>query len=87
MKAISSALYAAFVIADNISVLSRLRFINVISEEAALALSNMLWLASLLSSIVSMSCKLVRLSIQEEELVKASSELSEKAQAKQLHYI
>ena len=71
MKAISSALYAAFVIADNISVLSRLRFINVISEETTLALSNMLWLASLLSSIVSMSCKLVRLSIQEEELVKA----------------
>lgn len=70
MKGISSALYAAFIVTDNISVLSRLRFINIISEETALALSNILWLASLISSIVCMSCKLVRLSIKEEELVK-----------------
>lgn len=86
MKAATSALYAAFILADNISVLSRLRFVNVISEEAALAFANVLWLASLLSSIVSISSKLLRLSIVEEELVKMP-DLSEKAYAKQLSYI
>ena len=87
MKAVTSALYAAFILADNISVLSRLRFINVISEEAALAFANVLWLASLLSSIVSISSKLLRLSIVEEELVKTTPDLSEKAYAKQLSYV
>lgn len=91
LKIVSNVLYGLFIAVDNISLLSRLQFLQV-SETTLLTFSNALWLASLLFNTLSLVVKLVKLAIKEDDLehgrnlTKGSTDTSGSTE-KQRHFI
>ncbi|TNV76642.1 hypothetical protein FGO68_gene11110 [Halteria grandinella] len=85
---LSAILYGLFIMSENLSLLSKLRFLGL-SETKLLTWVNILWFLSLLASIVAHSAKLITLTVKEEKLRIQIEQLKkqEGATAKQQTYI